>query len=631
MKTYLIIYFNKANTFSGYAFVVASSPMQAGKVLSLQGRYLSEGYRIISAQCMGETCDCDAKERIIYEGVSPDGLSAYQLAVRAGFKGSLEEWLQSLKGQRGEKGNDGTVKFESLSEAQLKMLQRPAQAKAEEIQQMINDGLLTGPQGPPGPKGDLSILTISADGYWCIDGQKTNTKAQGERGEKGDQGERGIQGIPGEKGDPFTYDDFTPAQLAELKGAKGDTGPRGEQGPRGDFNELTPAQKESLRGPQGPQGEPGLNGVTPEIIDGYWWINGENTNIKAKGIDGRNGIDGKDGATVISTGESSITIIDGYWAIDGEKTEYAVSGPKGDSFTWDDLTDEQKEELIGDSVYHPSESIPNDAEANKVGHLAGSKEELDGLKISELFDRIFFQDKLPYIKDGREDNKFIVFPIEVNSHFENVDEFKALSENYELRCGKFKAGYPEMEAQWEFTNMELDGMSINYGDNNKNFVTANFQLSFPGYMPPLKTLYGKEYGLIQIRPVYYNSIKASIIGFYYWGWSEERTYSPRKEVMSEPLNDKEINTFVETERIFIYLPSRQHSGITIKDLKIRNELSGEFQSIPIGVQVITKELNVSIPELSTLNNYDVYEVLKSKPNSDGSITPNNQPFKISTN
>jgi len=51
---------------------------------------------------------------------------------------------------------------------------------------MLNEGLLTGPQGPPGPKGDVSILTISADGYWCIDGQKTNTKAQGEKGEKGD-------------------------------------------------------------------------------------------------------------------------------------------------------------------------------------------------------------------------------------------------------------------------------------------------------------------------------------------------------------------------------------------------------------------------------------------------------------
>lgn len=134
---------------------------------------------------MGDDCDCNAKERIIYEGVSPDGLSAYQLAVRAGFKGTVEEWLHSLKGEKGDKGNDGNITFESLSEAQLKILQRPAQDKADEIQRMINEGLLTGPQGERGPKGDLSILTISEDGYWCIDGQKTTTKAQGPRGFEG--------------------------------------------------------------------------------------------------------------------------------------------------------------------------------------------------------------------------------------------------------------------------------------------------------------------------------------------------------------------------------------------------------------------------------------------------------------
>ena len=43
------------------------------------------------------------------------------------------------------------------------------------------------------------------------------------RGEKGEKGDRGIQGIQGDKGDAFTYSDFTPEQLASLKGEKGDT------------------------------------------------------------------------------------------------------------------------------------------------------------------------------------------------------------------------------------------------------------------------------------------------------------------------------------------------------------------------------------------------------------------------
>lgn len=39
-------------------------------------------------------------------------------------------------------------------------------------------------------------------------------------------------GIPGPKGDPFRYEDFTPAQLEALK-VKGDKGPEGKQGPQG--------------------------------------------------------------------------------------------------------------------------------------------------------------------------------------------------------------------------------------------------------------------------------------------------------------------------------------------------------------------------------------------------------------
>ena len=34
----------------------------------------------------------------------------------------------------------------------------------------------------------------------------------------------GVDSIKGEKGDPFTYSDFTPEQLEELKGPKGDDG-----------------------------------------------------------------------------------------------------------------------------------------------------------------------------------------------------------------------------------------------------------------------------------------------------------------------------------------------------------------------------------------------------------------------
>lgn len=130
----------------------------------------------------------------------------------------------------------------------------------------------TGPQGEVGPKGDTGEQGPKGDtgatgpkgdtGATGAQGPKGETGAtgatgpqgpKGETGPRGPQGERGIQGetgpagprgAKGDKGDAFTYSDFTPGQLAALKGEKGDTGSQGEPGP------------------------PGKDGVTPEIVEG---------------------------------------------------------------------------------------------------------------------------------------------------------------------------------------------------------------------------------------------------------------------------------------------------------------------------------------------------------------------------
>ena len=60
-----------------------------------------------------------------------------------------------------------------------------------------------GEQGDVGPQGPQGIQGIQGP--------------QGEKGDTGPQGAQGPQGVKGEKGDPFTYDDFTEAQIAELQ------------------------------------------------------------------------------------------------------------------------------------------------------------------------------------------------------------------------------------------------------------------------------------------------------------------------------------------------------------------------------------------------------------------------------
>lgn len=142
-------------------------------------------------------------------------LSAYLIAVKNGYKGTEKEWLESLRGEKGD-----PFLYTDFTAEQLARL-----------------------QGPQGPKGD--------------------TGATGAQGPKGDQGEQGVQGPAGPKGDAFTYDDFTAEQLAALKGPKGDTGDVGPQGPQGETGPAGPQGIQGEKGdvgPKGPQGPQGLKG-----------------------------------------------------------------------------------------------------------------------------------------------------------------------------------------------------------------------------------------------------------------------------------------------------------------------------------------------------------------------------------
>ena len=75
------------------------------------------------------------------------------------------------------------------------------------------------------------------------------------KGPKGDKGDTGPAGLQGPKGDAFTFEDFTPEQLANLKGPKGDTG---AQGPKGDTG---------ATGPQGPKGDNGSDATATPLTD----------------------------------------------------------------------------------------------------------------------------------------------------------------------------------------------------------------------------------------------------------------------------------------------------------------------------------------------------------------------------
>lgn len=140
------------------------------------------------------------------------GKSAYAIAVSHGFKGTEQEWLDSLRGPQGPEG-------------------------------------VPGPPGPPGEPGRNGI-----DGLNGERGLQGPPGPPGAPGKDGLNGDPGPKGEPGKDGKPFTYYMFTQEQLENLKGPRGEQGPPGPPGPKGEpfkYSDFTQDQLNSLKGPKG--------------------------------------------------------------------------------------------------------------------------------------------------------------------------------------------------------------------------------------------------------------------------------------------------------------------------------------------------------------------------------------------
>ena len=223
------------------------------------------------------------------------GLSAYQVAVQHGFEGTEDEWLISLKGEKGEtgpKGEKGDTGEKGATgergpqglqgerglqgdrgEKGEQGIQGPVGPKGEQGEQGIQG--IQGPQGEPGlqgPKGDTgSGLNIKGEldsesqlpqegvsgDAWLISGNlyvyvgengnvESNPKwsnvgsIQGPAGPQGHVGPKGEQGEPGPKGEPGA--DGTPG----AQGPKGDPGEKGEKGDPGSDASVTKQNVESV-------------------------------------------------------------------------------------------------------------------------------------------------------------------------------------------------------------------------------------------------------------------------------------------------------------------------------------------------------------------------------------------------
>lgn len=164
----------------------------------------------------------------------------YELAKDSGFKGTYEEWLESIKGEDGKDGHS-------------------------------------------------PVVTIGSNGNWFVDGNDTGINAKGEDGapgkdgvdgEDGQDGEQGPQGEQGESGK-----DGVSIVSIELTSSKDNIDTYTIKYSDGTFSNFTVTN--------GQDGTPGKDGFTPVVEigeNGNWIINGQDTGVKAKGNKGDQGV-----------------------------------------------------------------------------------------------------------------------------------------------------------------------------------------------------------------------------------------------------------------------------------------------------------------------------------------------------
>lgn len=283
---------------------------------------------------------------------------------------------QGLQGEPGEKGEDGVsiISVDLTSSDGLADIYTITYSDGTTSNFIVTNGKdgEQGIQGVPGKDGYTPVITISSDGYWVIDGVKTNTKAQGEQGEPGKDGTALLTGNGepsvnlGKNGDSYidldTWNFYvrtnnTWIHVGNIKGNQGNNGadgtailtgknePSAGLGKNGDsYIDLSTwnyyvkendawVLKGNIKGSDGQDG----NGIvsikltnTSANVDTYTitFDNGKTTTFTVtNGVNGEQGIQGKpgeDGHTpVITIGEN------GNWYIDGDDTGILAEGLQG--------------------------------------------------------------------------------------------------------------------------------------------------------------------------------------------------------------------------------------------------------------------------------------------------------------
>lgn len=263
------------------------------------------------------------------------GKSAYQVWLDAGNKGTEQDFLKSLRGEKGDDGATGNTGADGKPGMSAYQLAVNAGFRGTESEWL--ESLKNGPRGEQGPSGKNGQDGKSAYQIWLDSGNKgTETDflnslvgprgEEGPAGKPGHDGQQGPQGIPGKDGSTPTLkigtitsvDPDQPANADLIDNKNGSytlnlTLPRGAKGETGGVNqvvkpELSIGTVQTIASDQPASASLTKTGDTSYAI---------NLNIPSgkqgpagksgkDGSDGKNGADGKDGQSGKSAYELAV-------------------------------------------------------------------------------------------------------------------------------------------------------------------------------------------------------------------------------------------------------------------------------------------------------------------------------------
>lgn len=224
--------------------------------------------------------DVESIKEKIDNGEFYNGASAYEIAVKNGYKGTEQEWLESLqgedgytpikgldyfdgdKGDKGDNGNDGiSVTVSSISESTVDG----------------GDNLITFSDG--------KTIRIK-NGTKGSPGEAGSAGKQGEKGERGNDGNDGRDGTDGKDGlsayEIAVKNGFEGAETEWLESLHGQDGINGQNGVdgkdgvsvthswNGTMLTISSASGSSSVDLKGADGKDGIDGYTPQRGTDYW-------------------------------------------------------------------------------------------------------------------------------------------------------------------------------------------------------------------------------------------------------------------------------------------------------------------------------------------------------------------------